>query len=103
MYQQTVLSAFGQVADLLSAIQNDERSVTTQSEALAVADRSRRLSRRSFEVGNSGVLQVLESERLYQRSSNGLLVARTRQFLNVARLYVATAGGWVGSLPATAN
>jgi NodT family efflux transporter outer membrane factor (OMF) lipoprotein len=102
-YQQTVLSAFGQVADLLSAIQNDERSVTTQSEALAVADRSRRLSRRSFEVGNSGVLQVLESERLYQRSSNGLLVARTRQFLNVARLYVATAGGWIGSPPAMAN
>jgi len=102
-YQQTVLAAFGQVADLLSAIRNDERSVTTQSEALAVAEHSRRLSRRSFEVGNSGVLQVLESERLYQRSSNGLLVARTRQFLNVARLYVATAGGWIGSPPATAN
>ena len=96
-YQQTVLEAFGQVADLLSAIQNDTRSVTTQAESVSVADRSRRLSRRSFEVGNSGILQVLETERLYQRSSNGLVVARTRQFLNVARLYVATAGGWTGS------
>ena len=96
-YQQTVLEAFGQVANLLSAIQNDTRSVTTQAESVSVADRSRRLSRRSFEVGNSGILQVLETERLYQRSSNGLVVARTRQFLNVARLYVATAGGWIGS------
>jgi NodT family efflux transporter outer membrane factor (OMF) lipoprotein len=98
-YQQTVLDAFGQVANLLSAIGNDARSVTTQTESVAVADRSRRLSRRSFEVGNSGLLQVLETERLYQRSSNGLVVARTRQFLNVARLYVATAGGWTGAQP----
>lgn len=95
LYQQTVLTAFGQVADLLSAIQNDTRSVATQNESVSVADRSRRLSRRSFEVGNSGILQVLETERLYQRSSNGLVVARTRQFLNLARLYVATAGGWL--------
>lgn len=94
-YQQTVLTAFGQVADLLSAIRSDARSVATQNESVAVADRSRRLSRRSFEVGNSGILQVLETERLYQRSSNGLVLARTRQFLNVARLYVATAGGWI--------
>ena len=95
-YQQTVLTAFGQVADLLSAIQSDARSVATQNESVAVADRSRRLSRRSFEVGNSGILQVLETERLYQRSSNGLVLARARQFLNIARLYVATAGGWTG-------
>jgi NodT family efflux transporter outer membrane factor (OMF) lipoprotein len=95
-YQQTVLTAFGQVADLLSAIQSDARSVANQTDSVSVADRSRRLSRRSFAVGNSGVLQVLESERLYQRSSNGLVLARTRQFLNVARLYVATAGGWTG-------
>jgi NodT family efflux transporter outer membrane factor (OMF) lipoprotein len=95
-YQQTVLTAFNQVADLLSAIQSDARSVANQNESVAVADRSRQLSRRSFQVGNSGILQVLETERLYQRSSNGLVLARTRQFLNIARLYVATAGGWSG-------
>lgn len=101
-YQQTVLNAFGQVADLLSAIQSDARSVANQQESVSVADRSRALSRRSFQVGNSGLLQVLETERLYQRSRNGLVLARTRQFLNVARLYVATAGGWTDNAgPAT--
>ncbi|MEI5688534.1 efflux transporter outer membrane subunit [Sphingomonas kyungheensis] len=94
-YEQTVLVAFSQVADLLSAMRNDTRSVADQQASVAVAERSRHLSRRSFEVGNSGILQVLETERLYQRASNGLVVARTRQFLNVARLYVATAGGWI--------
>uniref|UniRef100_UPI0025F66457 efflux transporter outer membrane subunit n=1 Tax=uncultured Sphingomonas sp. TaxID=158754 RepID=UPI0025F66457 len=102
-YEQTVLVAFSQVADLLSAIQNDARSVADQRSSVQVAERSRHLSRRSFQVGNSGVLQVLESERLYQRASNGLVVARTRQFLNVARLYVATAGGWTGPATASAN
>ena len=92
-YQQTVLDAFGQVANLLSAMQNDARSVNTQRDALTVAQRSLALSRRSFEVGNSGILQVLDSERLYQRASSDLVVARAQQYLDVARLYVATAGG----------
>ena len=93
-YQQTVLDAFGQVADLLSALQSDARSVANQSESVSVAQRSLALSRRSFQVGNSGILQVLDSERLYQRANTNLVLARTRQYLNVARLYVATAGGW---------
>jgi NodT family efflux transporter outer membrane factor (OMF) lipoprotein len=93
-YQQTVLEAFQQVADLLSALQNDAQSVATQTQSAAVAQHSLQLSRRSFQVGNSGILQVLDSERLYQRASSNLVLARSRQYLNVARLYVATAGGW---------
>jgi len=93
-YQQTVLDAFDQVADLLSAMRNDSRSVDTQREALAVAQHSLRLSRRSFQVGASGILQVLDSERLYQRASSDLVTARAQQYVDVARLYVATAGGW---------
>ena len=96
-YEQTVLVAFSQVADLLSALQNDARAVADQQASVRVAERSRHLSQRSFEVGNSGILQVLEAERLYQRARNGLVVAQTRQFLDVARLHVATAGGWIAT------
>ncbi|WP_395397928.1 efflux transporter outer membrane subunit [Novosphingobium sp. BL-8A] len=94
-YQQTVLAAFSQVADLLSALQTDARTVAMQEEAQAVARHSLDLSRRSFEVGNSGILQVLDSQRLYQRASADLVLASSAQYLDVARLYVATAGGWV--------
>jgi NodT family efflux transporter outer membrane factor (OMF) lipoprotein len=93
-YQQTVLNAFGQVADLLSAMQTDARTVAAQREALAVAQHSLQLSRRSFQVGNSGILQILDSERLYQRASSDLVSARAQQIVNVSRLYVATAAGW---------
>lgn len=99
-YQQTVLDSFRQVASLLDALKNDQQLIDSQRESLDTAGRSRDLSRRSFEVGNSGVLQVLDAERIYQRSLAGLADARGRQFLNVARLYVATAGGWVGTPPA---
>ena len=92
-YRQTVLEAFGQVADLLDAVQSDQQSVRNRMEAMDVAARSRDLSRRSFKVGNSGILQVLDAERLYQRARSGLIDAQARQYLNVARLYVATAGG----------
>lgn len=101
-YQQTVLTAFGQVADLLSALQSDARSVANQREAVAVADQSLRLARRSFAVGNTGILQVLDAERLFQRATSDLMTARTRQILNVGRLYVATAGGWTEPAPVTA-
>ena len=93
-YQQTVLNAFGQVADLLSAMQTDARAVAAQREALAVAQHSLQLSRRSFQVGNSGILQILDSERLYQRASSDLVSAHAQQIVNVSRLYVATAAGW---------
>jgi len=95
-YRQTVVEAFGQVADLLDALQNDAHSVANQQQAVTVAEHSRDLSRRSFQVGNSGILQVLDSDRLYQRARSALVEAQARQFLDVARLYVATAGGWTG-------
>ena len=93
-YRQTVLESFGQVSNLLSALENDSRSLSLQNEAAGVAERSLALSRRSFNVGNTGVLQVIEASRGVERSRIGLVDARARQFINVARLYVATAGGW---------
>lgn len=98
-YQQTVLEAFGQVSDLLAALDADARSLANQEQAVDIASRSLQLSRRSFQVGNSGILQVLEASRTHQRTQVALVEARARRYLNVARLYVATAGGWTG--PAT--
>lgn len=94
-YQQVVTEAFGQVSGLLSALESDSRALSARHETAEIADRSLYLSRRSFQVGNSGILQVLDASRSYQRAQLGLLETRTRQYQNVARLYVATAGGWV--------
>lgn len=76
------------------------REGSGQREAVAIAQYSLHLSHRSFEVGNSCILQVLASERIYQRALSGLVEARARQYRDVTRLYVATAGGWVGNAAA---
>jgi NodT family efflux transporter outer membrane factor (OMF) lipoprotein len=94
-YEQVVTEAFGQVSGLLSSLDNDRRELTARQEAAEVADRSLYLSRRSFQVGNSGVLQVLDASRSYQRAKLALLNTRANQYQNVARLFVATAGGWL--------
>lgn len=98
-YAQVVLDAFGQVSGLLSALETDGQSLAAKQEAAAITERSLHLSRRSFEVGNSGILQVLDASRANQRSRLALLEARARQYQNVARLHVATAGGWIGDMP----
>ena len=101
-YRQTVLDAFRQTADLLDAIKSDARSVANREESVGVAQHSLQLSRRSFQVGNSGLLQILDSQRLYEQARMGLVDMRAQQFVNVARLYVATAGGWTGPATETA-
>lgn len=97
VYEDTVLNAFAQVADLLQALAHDQQTIEAQRQALAVTGSSLALSRRSFEVGNSGVFEILDAERIHQRSLSGLVEARAQQYLDSARLFVATAGGWVGT------
>jgi NodT family efflux transporter outer membrane factor (OMF) lipoprotein len=94
-YRQVVIEAFGQVSTLLSALESDDRELAARLRAEDVAARSLHLSRRSFEVGYSGILQVLDASRTSQRARLALIEARTRQAQNIARLYVATAGGWL--------
>ena len=89
-----VLEAFGQVSSLLSALATDGETLAAQQRAAQISARSLHLSRRSFEVGNSGVLQVLDANRADQRARLSLIDVRARQALNIARLHAATAGGW---------
>lgn len=96
LYQQTVLSAFQQVADLLTALQHDRDTLTANKQAIDVAGHALQLSRRSFEVGNSGVLDIVDAQRVYQRAVSASVDASARQYLDSASLFVATAGGWTG-------
>ncbi|MDE2405702.1 MAG: efflux transporter outer membrane subunit [Sphingomonadales bacterium] len=94
-YRQTVLEAFGQVSTLLSALDTDARALAAERESASLAERSLDLSRKSYQIGNSGVLQVLEATRANERARLALVDAQARQALDTARLYVATAGGWL--------
>lgn len=92
-YQQVVLESFGQVADLLAALNHDAELLAAQSNALAAAQSSLDLARESYAAGNTGVLQVLDAERERLNAELGLLRAQSKQRIDTAQLYIALGGG----------
>ena len=92
-YQQTVLASFQQVADSLHALNNSADAVRAQQQALASADAALRLTRLGYGVGNAGILQVLDAQRLRQLAELGLVQARTQRYLATVRLFLAMGGG----------
>ena len=91
-YEQTVLSAFGQVADVLAALEHDAEQSAAQQRALDVAESSLALTRESYSAGNVGVLQILDAERLAQRARIGVARARAQRMQDTAELIVALGG-----------
>ncbi|HEY6482179.1 MAG TPA: efflux transporter outer membrane subunit [Steroidobacteraceae bacterium] len=91
-YEQTVLVAFGQVADSLQALQHDAEELEAQAHAQQAAGDNVELTRRSYNEGNVGVLQVLDAERLYQNARLGYVRARGQRYLDTAQLFLALGG-----------
>jgi NodT family efflux transporter outer membrane factor (OMF) lipoprotein len=92
-YQQTVLEAFRQVADLMDALDHDEQLVSAQDSALATAQSSLALARESYAAGNSGILAVLDAQRLLDQAQIGLIQASGQRYQDGAQLLLAM-GGW---------
>jgi NodT family efflux transporter outer membrane factor (OMF) lipoprotein len=98
-YRQVVIQAFGQVADSLQALIHDDQDVAAQTAAVATADKALKLSRLSFQEGNSTLLQVLDVERQADRANIGLVEARSRRVVDTAQLFVALGSGWWNTSP----
>jgi NodT family efflux transporter outer membrane factor (OMF) lipoprotein len=92
-YQQTVLTAFRQIADTLHALQNGADAVMAQQHALGSATRALGLNREGYTAGTATILQVLDAQRLQQLAELSLVQARTERFLQTVNLFVAAGGG----------
>jgi NodT family efflux transporter outer membrane factor (OMF) lipoprotein len=91
-YEQTVLEAFAQVADLLEALDHDAEQLDAQAQAQQAAQSSLDLARASYKQGNSGVLEVLDAERSYQQARLGYVRARVQRYLDTVELFLALGG-----------
>ena len=91
-YQQTVLAAFGQVADSLEALDHDAEQLDAQAHAQNAARENVDLTRKSYNEGNVGVLQVLDAERLYQNASLGYVRAQAQRYMDTVQLFLALGG-----------
>ncbi len=93
-YEQTVLQAFGQVADVLDALGHDAELLAAERRALAAADRSLALTRQTYAIGSIGILQVLDAQRLAEQARLGYVRAEAQRYLDTAQLFLAMGGGW---------
>ena len=98
-YRQTVIQAFGQVADQLQALAHDDEAVKTQVAALHVADEALRLARLSYQAGNSTLLQLLDPQRQREQAILGLVRAKTQRLVDTSYLLVALGSGWWNTPP----
>jgi len=93
-YRQTVLQAFGQVADTMQALAHDAQLLADQRQALDVASESVRLQRISYSGGGSGFLPLVDAQRQYQQARLGYVRAEAQRYQDTIQLLVAMGGGW---------
>jgi NodT family efflux transporter outer membrane factor (OMF) lipoprotein len=91
-YQQTVLNAFGQVADSLQALGNDAELLRAQRRALDSAGASLALTKLGYAAGNAGYLQVLDAQRLHQQAQLGEVLASGQRYVDAVKLLLAAGG-----------
>ena len=90
-YQQTVLAAFNQVADLLQAIAHDNQAYADQTRALDQAAARVEMLRRAEVAGGATAVQVLHAERDLRRIRIALATQGSGRYGDSALLLLATA------------
>jgi NodT family efflux transporter outer membrane factor (OMF) lipoprotein len=91
-YHDTMLRAFQDVADGLTGIAHDGEAAASQQQAVNTAEASLDLARRSYQAGNTGLLQIQEASRQLAEAQIELARAQHQRLLDTARLFVALGG-----------
>ena len=93
-YRATVLAAFQDVADTLTALRLDAAAVNANYTAERAAASSLEVVRHNLELGSVSYLAVLNAEQTYQQAALALVQARASRFADTAALFQALGGGW---------
>lgn len=93
-YRSTVLVAFQNVADVLSALQADARAVSAATAAEQSAQRSIELVRRQVEQGQVSLPSLLIAQQAYLQTSIARVQAEASRLADTAALLQALGGGW---------
>ncbi len=99
-YRNTVLLAFQNVADTLSAIQSDAQTAAALQDAERAAENSLRITRQQSQAGAVNMLVVLNAELAYRQTALSRIQAQASRLSDSVALFQALGGGW-WNLPAT--
>jgi NodT family efflux transporter outer membrane factor (OMF) lipoprotein len=100
-YRQTVLTAFQQVEDNLSALRVLEQEAVVTDQAVKSAIRSVNLSLAQYKAGTTDSLQVIIVQAMALADEKSAVDLKTRRMTASVLLIQALGGGWDGELPTT--
>jgi NodT family efflux transporter outer membrane factor (OMF) lipoprotein len=98
-YQETVLEAFVQVADVMQALANDQDLIAIQQRAVETANVNVRNTRFAYENGAGALLSLVDAQRQAARARLAQVDARVAYYQSMAALYVATSADWRARAP----
>ena len=93
-YQQTILNAFREVADLLVALQTRGEQLASQHQEVQAAEEARELADIRYRKGLVTYLDVLDAERTVLRAELTLVQTERARLTDMVALFKAVGGGW---------
>jgi multidrug efflux system outer membrane protein len=93
-YQQTILQAFREVADLLTSLSARADQLARQREQLSAAQESVRLADVRYRKGLVTYLDVLDAQRTALAAETQLVLTERTRLTDMVSLFKALGGGW---------
>ena len=93
-YRLSVLNAFQNVADSLTALDNDAQALSAQFDAVTAAKSSLDLIQRQYDAGAVGYVSLLAAQQTYQQARIAYVRAIANRYTDTVSLFQALGGGW---------
>ncbi len=93
-YRLTVINAFQNVADTLTALEHDAETLKAESDAVDAAEASLELIQRQYAAGAVNYESLLTAQQLYQQARIAQVRAVTSRYTDTVTLFQALGGGW---------
>ncbi len=93
-YRLTVLHAFQDVADTLTALDNDAQALKAEYDAVNAAKDSLELIQRQYHAGTVNYVSLLTAQQAYQQGRIAYLQAVANRYIDTVTLFQALGGGW---------
>jgi len=93
-YRLIVLKAFQNVADSLTALDNDAQALKAEYDAVNAAKSSLELIERQYDAGAINYVSLLTAQQTYQQARIAYVRALASRFTDTVTLFQALGGGW---------
>jgi NodT family efflux transporter outer membrane factor (OMF) lipoprotein len=93
-YRLIVLQAFQNVADTLTALDNDAQALKAENDAVTAAKASLDFIQRQYDDGAVNYVSLLTAQQTYQQARIAYVRAMASRYADTVTLFQALGGGW---------